>query len=248
MRWSGRSFPLTERNPEMKILAAVLAFLLLTGCAGETDFMRPPGMSPVGSGLATEVRPTAAALFVAQTPGHSQSLWNGSRTDLFSDQRAAKIGDVITVLIAINDKATFGNTSGRAQNSEIKGGINFTNQQSNTMTQWNPQADLTSSSTAQGQGSIDRSENIKLSVAAVVTDVLPNGNLIISGSQEVRVNYELRLLNVAGIIRPIDISRNNTISYDEIAEARISYGGRGRIMEVQQPGFGQQLWDRFKPM
>ena len=205
-------------------------------------------MSPVGSGLSTDVRPTAAALFVPQAPAHNQSLWNGSRSDLFSDQRATKIGDVITVLIAINDKATFGNTTDRAQNSEIKGGINFTNQQTSTMSQWNPQSDLTSSSTAQGQGSIDRSENIKLSVAAVVTDVLPNGNLIISGSQEVRVNYELRLLNVAGIIRPIDISRNNTISYDKIAEARISYGGRGRIMEVQQPGVVQQLWDRMKPM
>ena len=78
--------------------------------------------------------------------------------------------------------------------------------------------------------------------------MLPNGNLVVSGSQEVRVNYELRVLNVAGIIRPLDISRSNTISYDKIAEARISYGGRGRIMEVQQPGFGQQLWDRFKPM
>ncbi|QXX74712.1 flagellar basal body L-ring protein FlgH [Methylovirgula sp. HY1] len=233
----------------MKVLAAVPIFLLLAGCAGDvTEIMRPPRMSSVGSGLSANVRPTAAALFVAQAPAQSQSLWNGSRTDLFSDQRATKIGDVITVLIAINDKATFGNTTDRAQNSEIKGGINFTNQQSTAMTQWNPQSDLTSSSNAQGQGSIDRSENIKLSVAAVVTDVLPNGNLIISGSQEVRVNYELRLLNVAGIIRPIDISRNNTISYDKIAEARISYGGRGRIMEVQQPSYGQQLWDRMKPM
>jgi flagellar L-ring protein FlgH len=233
----------------MKVIIAILAFFLLAGCAGDvSEVGRPPRMSAVGSGLATNVRPTAAALFAPKSSAHSQSLWNGSRTDLFSDQRAAKIGDVITVLIAINDKAIFGNTSDRGQNSEIKGGINFTNQQSNSQSQWNPQTDLTSSSTAHGTGSIDRSEQIKLSVAAVVTDVLPNGNLVISGSQEVRVNYELRLLNVAGIIRPLDISRNNTITYDKIAEARISYGGRGRIMEVQQPGWGQQLWDRFKPM
>jgi flagellar L-ring protein FlgH len=233
----------------MRIWHALIAALLLAGCAGDlTEVGREPKMSAVGTGLSTDVRPTAAALFVPQGPTHSQSLWNGSRTDLFSDQRAAKIGDVITVLIAINDKATFGNTSDRAQNSEIKGAINYTNQQGSTQSQWNPQTDLTSSSTANGTGSIDRSEQIKLSVAAVVTDVLPNGNLIVSGSQEVRVNYELRILNVAGIIRPLDISRSNTISYDKIAEARISYGGRGRIMEVQQPGVGQQLWDRFKPM
>ena len=221
--------------------------LLLTGCA-DMEIMKEPGMSPVGTGLAVDVRPTATALFAPQGDTHNQSLWNGSRSDLFSDQRATKIGDVITVMIAIDDNATFGNNTDRAMNSEIKGGINFTNQQSSSQTQWNPQADLTSSSSTQGQGSIDRSEKINLSVAAVVTDVLPNGNLVVSGSQEVRVNYELRVLNVAGIIRPLDISRSNTISYDKIAEARISYGGRGRIMEVQQPGFGQQLWDRFKPM
>ena len=84
-------------------------------------------------------------------------------------------------------------------------------------------------------------------MAAVVTDVLPNGNLIISGSQEVRVNFEMRLLNVAGIVRPQDISRENTIAYDKIAEARVSYGGRGRIMEVQQPAVIQQIYDRVKP-
>jgi flagellar L-ring protein precursor FlgH len=233
----------------MRICLALAAALLLAGCSGDlTEITREPRMSAVGTGLATDVRPTASALFVPETATHNQSLWNGSRTDLFSDQRAAKIGDVITVMIAINDKATFGNTSDRSSTSEIKGGINFTNQQSSSQTQWNPQSDLTSSSTSQGQGSIDRSEQITLSVAAVVTDVLPNGNLIVSGSQEVRVNYELRVLNVAGIIRPLDISRSNTISYDKIAEARISYGGRGRIMEVQQPGFVQQIWDRLKPM
>ncbi|MGO9133206.1 MAG: flagellar basal body L-ring protein FlgH [Methylovirgula sp.] len=233
----------------MRIWFAVPVFLLLAGCAGDvSEIMREPKMSSVGTGLATDVRPTAAALFVPQAQSHSQSLWNGSRTDLFSDQRATKIGDVITVMIAINDKATFGNTTDRAQNSEIKGGINYTNQSSSSQTQWNPQTDLTSSSTANGNGSMNRSEQITLSIAAVVTDVLPNGNLVVSGSQEVRVNYELRVLNVAGIIRPLDISRSNTISYDKIAEARISYGGRGRIMEVQQPGFGQQIWDRLKFM
>lgn len=223
--------------------------LLLAGCASDvSEIMQAPRMSPVGSGLTTKVRPTAAALFIPRHRPHSESLWDGSRSDLYSDQRAMKIGDVITVVIAINDKAIFGNSTDRASNSEIKGGLNFTLSQNNTLSQFDPQTDLTSSSTAKGQGSIDRSENVKLSIAAVVTDVLPNGNLIISGSQEMRVNYEMRVLHVAGIIRPSDVSKNDTISYDKIAEARISYGGRGRLMEVQQPGFGQQLWDLFKPM
>ena len=104
-----------------------------------------------------------------------------------------------------------------------------------------------SKSSANGQGTIDRSEKLQTSVAAVVTEVLPDGNLVVSGSQEVRVNFELRQLSVAGIIRPHDISKDNTIPYEKIAEARISYGGRGRLSEVQQPGWGQQLYDNFKP-
>ena len=107
--------------------------------------------------------------------------------------------------------------------------------------------DIESSSSTKGQGNIDRSEKIQLSVAAVVTDVLGNGNLLISGSQEIRVNYELRNLTIGGIVRPRDIGRDNMISYDKIAEARVSYGGRGRLMEVQQPGIGQQVYDLVRP-
>ena len=138
MRWSDQSALLTERNHKMKMWLALPMVLLFTGCA-DMEIMREPGMSPVGTGLATDVRPTAAALFMPQGETHNQSLWNGSRSDLFSDQRATKIGDVITVMIAIDDKATFGNNTDRAMNSEIKGGINFTNQQSSSQTQWNPQ-------------------------------------------------------------------------------------------------------------
>ncbi|MCL4166011.1 UNVERIFIED_CONTAM: hypothetical protein GTU68_003292 [Idotea baltica] len=104
-----------------------------------------------------------------------------------------------------------------------------------------------SGSGSAGSGSIDRSEEINLSVAAVVTERLPNGNLVIAGSQEVRVNYEMRILQIAGIVRPRDIQATNTIPYDKIAEARVSYGGRGRISEVQQPGWGQQIYDIVTP-
>jgi flagellar L-ring protein precursor FlgH len=107
--------------------------------------------------------------------------------------------------------------------------------------------DVGSTTKTKSEGDIQRSERIELLVAAVVSDVLPNGNLVISGSQEVRVNFELRILNVAGIVRPVDIAADNTISYDRIAEARIAYGGRGRLMEVQQPPWGQQLVDDLSP-
>lgn len=233
----------------MRFIALLIGSLLLAGCAGDLrEIGREPAMSPVGTGLSADVAPMPTSVFAQSGPKTQGAIWNGSRADIFSDPRASRIGDVITVNIAINDSAVFGNSSGRNMNAEVKGGLNYQVQNSGGQTQWFPQYDFTSSSTAQGQGSIDRSEKIQLSVGAVVTDVLPNGNLIVSGSQEVRVNYELRVLNIAGIVRPRDISKDNTIAYNKIAEARISYGGRGRIMEVQQPGWGQQIYDRFKPM
>lgn len=234
----------------MHRLFVALALLPLCGCAGNIrEIGKEPVMSPVGSGLAVDVQPTATAAFIPTRAHGNGAVWDGSSNDLFSDPRARKIGDVVTVSIAINDKATFGNATNRSlenkenQNYDLKVPLGL-----NTTAEFNPQLNATSTSSSNGQGTIDRSEKIQLSIAAVVTDVLPNGNLILSGSQEVRVNYELRLLNVAGIVRPRDISRNNTIAYDKIAEARISYGGRGRVMEVQQPPLIQQVYDRLKPL
>jgi flagellar L-ring protein precursor FlgH len=228
---------------------AALSALVLTGCAGgPSEFMREPGLSPVGSGLTV---PTSGAVeqppVAARNP--SQSMFVASAANLYGDQRITKVGDIITVAIAINDKATFGNATDRSLSSKngFETDWNYTTGSSASSTPPTLSADLTSTSATQGQGNIDRSEQIQVSVAAVVTEVLPNGNLVISGTQEVRVNYELRQLTVAGIVRPWDISRNNTIAYDRIAEARISYGGRGRLTDVQQPNWGQQIWDRFRP-
>ena len=233
----------------MKGLVAILVALLLGGCAGDLrEIGREPSMSPVGAGLAADVKPSASAVFVPAHYTKGQSLWDGSSADLFSDPRAKKIGDVVTVNIAINDKATFGNATDRSLNSQEQHGYDVKLGFNQKTFEINPTLNAQVQSSTQGQGSIDRSEKIQLQIAAVITDVLPNGNMILSGSQEVRVNYELRLLNIAGIVRPRDISRDNTISYAKIAEARISYGGRGRVMEVQQPALGQQIFDRLKPL
>ncbi len=204
-------------------------------------------MSPVGTGLAVDMQPTASTLFIPTTQHKAQTLWNGSKANIFSDPRAMQPGDVVTINIAINDSATFGNASGRSLDSTVNTNFDWKLGLDSNTSEVKPTYTSESLSSTKGQGNIDRSEKIQLSVAAVVTDILPNGNLIVSGSQEVRVNFELRLLNVAGIIRPRDISRNNTISYDKVAEARISYGGRGRNMEVQQPALLQQVYDRVKP-
>jgi flagellar L-ring protein precursor FlgH len=220
------------------------------GCAsGGADFMREPRLSAVGSGLAATMSEDAVDAAAARRA--SARVNPPARSvNLYTDQRIAEVGDIVTVVIAINDKATFGNSTDRSQTAKtglsLDGALKY-GATSPTSLSASTSSDLSSSSTSQGQGNINRSEQIQVSVAAVVTDVLPNGNLIVSGSQEVRVNYELRQLTVAGIVRPSDIARNNTIAYDHVAEARISYGGRGRISEVQQPAWGQQIYDSVKP-
>jgi flagellar L-ring protein FlgH len=232
----------------MRYLLSIFLAISLGGCAGDIrEIGTEPKMTPVGTGLAVDMQPTASALFVSSPKHKSSSIWDGNKSNIFSDPRATQIGDVVTINIAINDSATFGNATDRSLDSVINTGFDWKLQQNNTQNEFKPTVTSESLSSTKGQGNIDRSEKIQLSVAAVVSDVLPNGNLVVSGSQEVRVNFELRLLNVAGIIRPRDISRNNTISYDKVAEARISYGGRGRIMEVQQPALLQQIYDRLKP-
>jgi flagellar L-ring protein precursor FlgH len=244
------------RGSERRVLLVALVASNLAGCAaGPLDMM--PGLSPVGSGLAAATaRADEDAAASALDPRRGLRL-PPPPINFYTDQRIAKVGDIVTVIIAINDKATFDNATDRSKSASTSfaAGWNFTpppppgsnSSSSSSSTTPNLTSNITSTSATQGQGNIDRQEQIQVSVAAVVTEVLPNGNLVISGSQEVRVNYELRQLTVAGIVRPSDVARNNTISYDRIAEARISYGGRGRLSEVQQPSWGQQIYDFLKP-
>jgi len=235
---------MTKRAP------ALLAVLLLAGCQSQTikEIGNAPAMSPIGSGLNYAQTPQMS-LYPKQPHqmASGYSLWSDSQAALFKDARALNVGDILTVDIQINDRATFDNETDRSRTN-------------GTSLKWSVAANIlgltpstdgdmgTDSSTdTKGKGSTKRSEKLTLLVAAVVTGVLENGNLLISGSQEVRVNHEIRILNVAGIVRPQDVDAKNTISYDKIAEARISYGGRGRLMEVQQPPVGQQVVDLFSP-
>ncbi len=236
------------REPKQRILLVALLASALAGCGAPPELMREPGLSPVGSGLAAanaRANEDAVASSLDPTRGRRGP---GQPINFYSDQRITKVGDIVTVVIAINDKATFDNATDRSKSATTAFNTDWgmssgsASSQPSTLT-----LGSTSTSSTQGQGNIDRQEQIQVSVAAVVTEVLPNGNLVISGSQEVRVNYELRQLTVAGIVRPSDISRANTIGYDRIAEARISYGGRGRLSEVQQPNWGQQIYDFVRP-
>ncbi len=233
-----------------RLLLSVPVLATLAGCGtGMNDIGRAPAMSPIGSGL--EFGQTAQmALYPKAPPSrqHGYSLWRDSQAALFKDARAMQVGDILTVNIAINDKATFDNQTDRSRTN--KSGISLDGNFDTGGASASGSAGINygSNTSTKGDGSIARSEKLDLRVAAVVTGILPNGNLVISGSQEVRVNQEMRILNVAGIVRPRDVNADNTISYEKIAEARISYGGRGRLSEVQNPPVGQQIVDKYSPI
>ena len=185
----------------------------------------------------------------------SNSLWRQGARAFFKDQRANRVGDILTVVINIDDQASFNNeTERRRENSEDSDVTNLfgleTQLEKKLLPEsFNPAAALSlgSTSRSKGIGTVDRAEELSLTVAAIVTQVLPNGNLVIQGRQEVRVNFEVRELLIAGVVRPEDITATNQIQHTQIAEARISYGGRGQLTDVQQPRYGQQVLDILFP-
>lgn len=189
-----------------------------------------------------------------QTPTEGASLWSGARQSLLGDRRAVQQGDILTVVIEIDEEAEISNETERSRSgSESVGVPNLFGIPQRIDPELPEGASLSqavsidSRSSSSGDGSVRRNEKLTLRVAATVVDVLPNGVLAISGSQELRVNFEMRELLVSGYVRPEDISRQNEITYDKIATARVSYGGRGQITDVQQPRIGQQVLDAVLP-
>jgi flagellar L-ring protein precursor FlgH len=191
-----------------------------------------------------------------ETQRQANSLWTPGTRAFFKDQRASEIGDILTVAINIEDEATlnYNLTRERDEGNGETAGIDNLLGYETSLDQVLPKdvdpsnlVNFGSSSTYGSTGSITRNEDIELELAALITQVLPNGNLVIAGRQEVRVNYENRILQVAGVIRPEDIDSNNSVSYEDIAEARIAYGGQGQLNDIQQPRYGQQIYDILFP-
>ncbi|HEX2539144.1 MAG TPA: flagellar basal body L-ring protein FlgH, partial [Pseudolabrys sp.] len=197
-------------------------------------------------------KPVQMPMPAAQPASYNpNSLWrNGSRA-FFKDQRAHQIGDLLTVQVNITDKAIIANETQRSRDTKEDSGIDnfFGKSKVPVLNSAVPTRIFTSDSTTSldGKGSVNRSEALQTNVAAVVTQVLPNGNLVVEGRQEIRVNFEIRELIVAGIVRPEDIQSDNTIDSTKIAQARIAYGGRGQITDVQQPRYGSQVLDVILP-
>jgi flagellar L-ring protein precursor FlgH len=237
-------------------LAVLLTPSLLGGCAALDRMMNvgeQPKLSAIDNPIAQPgYKPVQMPMPVPQPAAYNpNSLWrNGSRA-FFKDQRAHQVGDILTVTVNITDKAKINNETQRSRDNKENSQIDsFWARKTLPITNTSLPATLlatNSTSSVDGKGSVDRQEALQTNVAAVVTQVLPNGNLVVEGKQEIRVNYEMRELVVAGIVRPEDIQSDNTIDSTKIAEARIAYGGRGQITDYQQPRYGQQIMDVLLP-
>jgi flagellar L-ring protein precursor FlgH len=230
-----------------------IAALMLGGCAGIGDGIAPPQLTPIQNpatiaGSQRVSMPLPAPVTETAAPN---SLWRTGARSFFNDQRAAKIGDILTVNIEIQDSAQLNNTTARSRTSNTEAGIeSLLGLEGNLVgagASLSPAVGFDSASSSNGTGSVNRQEKVNLTIAAVITDRLANGNLVIGGSQEVRINNELRELLVSGVIRPEDVAADNTIEHTKIAEARISYGGRGDISNVQRDRYGKLIYDQIAP-
>ena len=235
----------------------VALMLLLTGC-GSLDRLssvgRPPPMTKSSDPtLAADYRPLSLPMPARQAPpSDDASLWRSGSRAFFKDQRAANVGDIITVLVNITDAADVEDgTDAEREGKENLGVPSFFGLTSKVKLLAAAtggslvSTDSTNSNTSTGV--IKRNETVTLRVAGVITQVLPNGNLVVAARQEVRVNSELRVLQVTGVARPQDIASDNTVTHDRLAEARISYGGAGQLTDLQTPRYGQQILDVLSP-
>jgi flagellar L-ring protein precursor FlgH len=240
----------------VSVFCVLLSTTALPGCA-MFDRLSILGQEPPLTAIENPLtqpgyKPVQMPMPTPQPASYSpNSLWrNGSRA-FFKDQRAHQIGDILTVTVNLNDKAAIANETQRSRDNKEDSGIDnlFGAKKVPFMSTPLPTRIFSadSSASSDGKGSVNRSEALVTTIAAVVTQVLPNGNLVVEGKQEVRVNFEVRELIVAGIVRPEDIQSDNTIDSSKIAEARIAYGGRGQITDVQQPRYGQQFMDVVLP-
>jgi flagellar L-ring protein precursor FlgH len=184
----------------------------------------------------------------------ANSLWQQGSRSFFKDQRATRVGDILTVVVKISDKADLDNTTSASRsNAENVAAPQFLGLEDKIgkIMPGDPDlsnlVDINTSKDVSGTGTIGRKEDIETKVAAIVTQILPNGNMAIKGTQQIKVNHEMRELEIAGVIRPEDISSDNTIQSEQIAEARISYGGRGTISYANKPRYGSDIIDIISP-
>jgi flagellar L-ring protein precursor FlgH len=241
--------------PRCLLATALLAVAGLSGGCSAIDRLKNIGEAPKLSSIDNPTtqpgyKPVQMPMPTPQPATYNpNSLWrNGSRA-FFKDQRAQQVGDILTVTVNITDTAQFANETQLNRTGNIDSNVNNFFGKNQILGTQIPGTLLNADGTTvnDGKGSINRQESLQTHVAAVVTQVLPNGNLVVEGKQEIRVNLEMRELIVAGIVRPEDIQSDNTIDSTKIAQARIAYGGRGQLTDLQQPRYGQQVFDVLLP-
>jgi flagellar L-ring protein precursor FlgH len=243
---------------KLTVSLAVLAFAL-SGCSA-VDRIKSIGAAPKLSPIANPVAQPGYQAVTTPTeqgplgPHQANSLWTPGARSFFHDPRASHVGDLITIDITIADAAQISDTTTRTRtNSDDANLTNFFGLEGTLAKALPAGADpaslvkMGSDTSNVGAGSVNRSETVNLTLAGLVTQVLPNNNLVISGHQQVRVNNELRDLQIGGIVRPEDITSDNTVNLSQIAEARVSYGGQGQLTDMQQPRYGSQLYDILMP-
>lgn len=234
---------------------AIACLLIATACSTSDQVGRAPEFSPMqGNFEHNAMYSTLPETQDDRGPNEQSSLWTSERNSLLGDHRAQKRGDILTVVIEINDQAQISDNSGHSRSGTETMGIPSLFGIPQRVDAGLPAGaamasavGLNSSSTFNGSGTVARKETVTLRLAATIVEELPNGVLRIEGQQEVRVNFELRELLISGYVRPDDISRQNEITYDKIADAQISYGGRGQVTDAQQPRYGQQIADQILP-
>lgn len=249
---------------QVSILLLTASALALTGCG---DTMRKLGQigdqPPLTKVENPQMRPDYKPLSwplpdpEGSTTHTANSLWQPGARGFFRDQRATRVGDILKVNVDIADNAKFDNTTNVGRTTSDKDGVNAIGGLETKIgnlvpiagTAVNPAKliDLSGSTQNNSTGKIDRKETIKTQVAALVTQVLPNGNLVIEGTQEILVNYEVREVSVKGVIRPQDITSDNSVESSQIAQARIVYSGRGHISDLEQPRWGAQAVEILSP-
>jgi len=245
----------TSRFP-FAVTAALLSALL--GSCSAIDRLKNVGEKPDLSEIKNPTaqpgyKPVQMPMPAPQPATYNpNSLWRNGARAFFKDQRAMQVGDILTVTVKIADSAQIANETQRNRSMTENSGItDFAGSKllSGAAAAVMPGRILSAdgTTTMDNKGSINRQEALITNIAAVVTQVLPNGNLVIEGKQEIRVNFEIRELIVAGIVRPEDIQSDNTIDSTKIAEARMAYGGRGQITDIQQPRYGEQVMDIILP-
>jgi flagellar L-ring protein FlgH len=239
------------RKSLRKLFTVLLLGSALSGCSAVNrieNIGQAPKLAPVGNPADTQM---VAAIPTPPPITHAgNSLWQPGAKSFFHDPRATHVGDVITVNVTIADAAKLSNTTSRSRtNSDDANLTNFFGLEKALPSSMDPGSlvKMGSDNSNVGAGSINRSESVNMTMAALVAQVLPNGNMVISGHQQVRVNNEMRDLAISGIVRSEDITADNTVDLTQIAEARVSYGGAGTVTDVQQPRYGSQLFDIIMP-